>query len=289
MFSITNRPKVLIQGVTGKHGSFHTEAMLAAGTQVVAGVAPGRADKSVHGVPVFGTINDALKCSDIDISVIFVPAPFCKNALLEAVRARIPLVICITEGLPVHDFLTVKELADKNRVRIVGPNCPGILIPSHATFGIIPKSVGSSGSVAIASRSGTLAYEAANALTMAGIGQRIVIGIGGDPAKGTTFVDCLREFQHDDDTTHIILIGEVGGQDEQIAAEYIARHDIAKPIYAYVAGHYAPANKQLGHAGAIIRSGNETAQAKTTVLENAGAITAPSLYELIEKINQKMN
>ncbi|MDP2631844.1 MAG: succinate--CoA ligase subunit alpha [Candidatus Uhrbacteria bacterium] len=284
MFDILeNKPKVLVQGITGKHGSFHTEAMLASGTQIVAGVVPGGEGKTIHDIPVFNTITDTLGYSDIDVSVVFVPAPFCKDALLEAVYARIPLIICITEGLPLHDFLYVKKLADQNNVHIVGPNCPGILMPGIGKFGIIPTEVGMPGNVAIASRSGTLVYEVADALTVAGIGQRIIIGLGGDPVKGKTFVDCLKEFEEDDKTKSIVLVGEIGGHDEQIAAEYIKKHS-KKPVFAYVTGHYAPLNKQLGHAGAIIRSGDETAKAKTTLLSKAGVKTATSVDYLVELI-----
>lgn len=285
MFNILeSSPKVLIQGITGKHGSFHTEAMLAAGTQIVAGVVPGGSGKLVHGIPVYDTIADAQRRSSVDVSIVFVPAPFCKSALLEAVDARIPLVICITEGLPVHDFLRIKQRAIKNGVRIVGPNCPGILIPDAGKFGIIPRSISLPGKVSIVSRSGTLVYEVTNALTEAGIGQRVIIGIGGDPIKGTIFVDCLCELQDDDDTEAIVLVGEIGGQDEQLAAEYIAKQRIAKPIYAYVAGHHAPLNKQLGHAGAIIKSGNETAAAKTALLKESGVQTVESVDDLVRMI-----
>lgn len=285
MFDILgSSPRVLIQGITGKQGSFHTDAMLAAGTQIVAGVVPGGKDKLIHGVPVYDTIAAALDHSDIDISIIFVPAPFCKGALLEAINARIPLIICITEGLPVHDFLTVKKLATGNGVRILGPNCPGILMPGVGKFGIIPESIGIPGNVSIVSRSGTLAYEVTNALKEAGIGQRIVMGIGGDPIKGTTFADCLRDLQHDDGTERIVLVGEIGGREEQLAAEYMIKQSVTKPIYAYTAGHYAPINQQLGHAGAIIKSGSETAAAKTKILRDAGAITANSVDDLVKLV-----
>lgn len=279
-----NNPNVLVQGITGKHGSFHTRAMLTAGTKIVAGVVPGGSGKSVHGVPVYDTIADAQVQSSIDVSIVFVPVPFCKDALLEAVVAQIPLVICITEGLPVHDFLAIKQLATKNGVQILGPNCPGVLMPGVGKFGIIPESIGKPGKVSIISRSGTLAYEVTNALTDADVGQRAVIGIGGDPIKGTTFVDCLRELQNDAGTGSIVIVGEIGGQDEKLAAEYISHNHINKPIYAYIAGHYAPINRQLGHAGAIIRSGKETAAAKTELLEKVGVKTANSVDELVKMV-----
>ena len=281
---LSSNPNVLVQGITGQHGSFHTEAMLEAGTKIVAGVVPGGGGKSVHGVPVYNTIAEIQAQFSIDVSIVFVPAPFCKDALLEAVAARIPLIICITEGLPVHDFLVIKQLAIKNGVQILGPNCPGVLMPSIGKFGIIPESIGKPGKASIVSRSGTLAYEVTNALTEAGIGQRAVIGIGGDPVKGTTFVDCLRELQDDEDTDSIVIVGEIGGQDEQLAAEYISHNQITKPIYAYIAGHYAPINQQLGHAGAIIRSGKETAAAKTELLEKVGVKTASSVDELVRLV-----
>lgn len=285
MLSILERnPKVLIQGITGKHGSFHTETMLASGTKIVAGVVPGGNGKLIHGIPVYDTISEAQRHTKIDVSIVFVPAPFCKSALLEAIDARIPLVICITEGLPIHDFIVVEQHAVKNGVRIVGPNCPGILVPDVGKFGIIPNSISLPGQVSIISRSGTLVYEVANGLTEAGIGQRAIIGLGGDPIKGTTFVDCFRELQNDHNTVAIVLIGEIGGLDEQLAAEYISKQRITKPIFAYIAGHHAPLNKQLGHAGAIIKSGNETAVAKTILLKEAGVQIAYSVDDLVRMI-----
>ncbi|MEI7918176.1 MAG: succinate--CoA ligase subunit alpha [Candidatus Saccharibacteria bacterium] len=284
MFSILeNNPKVLIQGITGKHGSSHTKTMLDYGTQIVAGVVPGKANQTIYEIPIFNTVKDVLDYSDIDISIIFVPPAFCKAALIEAVDAKIPLIICVTEGVPIHDFIFVKKYAKENGVRIVGPNCPGILMPGIINLGIIPTNIGLPGDIAIISRSGTLAYEAANSLTQAGIGQRIIVGIGGDQIKGLTFVDYLREFQQDESTSAILLIGEIGGHDEQIAAEYIS-NNITKPVFAYIAGHYAPINKQLGHAGAIIQSSDETAAAKTKLLSDAGTLTADSIDKLIAMV-----
>lgn len=281
---LANNPNVIVQGISGKHGSFHTEAMLAAGTNIVAGVKPGGAGNLIHGVPVYDKITDVQLDTRVDVSLIFVPAPFCRSALMEAIDAGIPVVICITEGVPVHDFLAVKKLASRKGVQILGPNCPGVLMPGIGKFGIIPQSIGRKGVVSIISRSGTLAYEVTNALSDAGIGQRAVVGIGGDPIKGMTFVDCLRELNNDDATESIVLVGEIGGQDERLVAEYIAEHKISKPIYSYIAGHYAPANRQLGHAGAIIRSGKETAAAKTDLMRNAGVKTANSVDELVRLV-----
>lgn len=282
MFNIfDNNPNVLVQGITGKHGSYHTEAMLKAGTRVVAGVTPGGAGKMVSDVPVFNTISEAQQEFSIDISVVFVPTAFCKNAIIEAIEARIPVIVCITEGLPVHDAVEVKRLAIESGIRLVGPNCPGILLPGSGRYGIIPENIGLPGDISVVSRSGTLAYEVTNALTVAGIGQRIILGIGGDPVKGTGFVDTLEEFEADSKTKAIVLVGEIGGQDEVIAANCI-KENVTKPVYAYVAGHYAPLGKQLGHAGAVIRSSDETAASKTKALNQSGVKTANTVDELVE-------
>ena len=274
---------VIVQGITGTHGAFHTEAMRAAGTNVVAGTSPNKAGENVHDVPVYATIADIQKDLQTDASIIFVPAPFAKAAMIEAIDARIPLIICITEGVPIHDMLAVKQQALKAGVVLVGPNCPGILMPGHLKLGIIPASMGLPGHVGIVSRSGTLTYEAAASLTARGIGQKYIIGIGGDRIRGTDFTDCLELFQNDPDITSIVLIGEIGGTGEQEAADYIKEH-VTKPVYAYIAGHAAPPGVQLGHAGAILGSTDESAVAKTEALRNAGAITANSITELASAV-----
>lgn len=270
---------VIVQGITGTHGAFHTAAMRAAGTNIVAGTSPNKAGQTIDGVPVYASIADIQKDFTVDISVIFVPAPFAKTALLEAIDAGVPLVVCITEGVPVHDMLAVKARADAAGVRIIGPNCPGVLLPGGNKLGIIPASMGLPGSVGIVSRSGTLTYEAAANLTARGIGQKYIIGIGGDRVRGTDFIDCLELFKNDPDVTSIVLIGEIGGTSEQAAASYIQQH-VAKPVFAYVAGHSAPSGVQLGHAGAILGGEDESASAKTAALSAAGATTATSITEL---------
>jgi len=272
---------VIVQGITGSHGSFHTEAMLTAGTNIVAGTSPGKAGETIHGVPVFGSINDIKSAGiQVDISVIFVPAAYAKAALMEAIDAHIPLIVCITEGIPVHDMLQVKAATEKSGSIIIGPNCPGVLLPGVNKLGIIPANMGTPGNSGIVSRSGTLTYEAMAGLTNTGIGQKYVIGIGGDRIKGIDFIDCLKLFEQDPDVEKIVLIGEIGGTSEHAAAEYIKRH-ITKPVFAYVAGHQAPAGVQLGHAGAILGSANESAGAKTEALRQAGAKTADSITELV--------
>lgn len=274
---------VIVQGITGSHGAFHAAAMRAAGTNIVAGTSPSKAGQQVDGVPVYATIRDIQKDFTVDASVIFVPAPFAKSAMLEAVEAGVPLIVCITEGIPVHDMLEVKRQAEKAGATIIGPNCPGVLLPGKNKLGIIPASMGTAGSIGIVSRSGTLTYEAAAGLSAQGKGQKYIIGIGGDRVQGTGFTECLQLFEDDPDVTSIVLIGEIGGTSEQQAAEYIRQH-ITKSVYAYVAGHSAPAGVQLGHAGAILGSQDESAAAKTKALQAAGARTASSIVELIQAI-----
>jgi succinyl-CoA synthetase alpha subunit len=257
--------------------------MRAAGTNIVAGTSPNKAGQYIDSVPVYRSIVDIKKEHQVDISVIFVPAPFAKNAMIEAIEASIPLIICITEGVPVHDMLAVKTLADTRGVVIIGPNCPGILLPGINKLGIIPASMGKPGTIGIVSRSGTLTYEVTAGLTARNIGQKYIIGIGGDRIHGMNFVDCLALFESDPEMTAIILIGEIGGADEQRAAEYI-RTNITKPIYAYIAGHHAPMGVQLGHAGAIFKGIDESAQAKTNALRSAGARTFSSIVSLVKSV-----
>lgn len=277
---------VIVQGITGTHGSFHARAMLDAGTHIVAGTSPNKAGEKAHDVPVYRTIAD-IQAAGIktDISVIFVPAPHAKSAALEAIEAHVPLIVIITENIPVHDMLAIKRAADTSHSVIIGPNCPGILMPGINKLGIIPASMGKSGTVGIVSRSGTLTYEAMAGLTAAGIGQRYVIGIGGDRIKGTDFTDCLELFEKDKQVDRIVLIGEIGGTSEHLAAGYI-KTNITKPVFAYVAGHQAPAGIQLGHAGAILGGEGESAGAKTKNLADHGAITADSITELVKLVSE---
>ena len=275
---------VIIQGITGKNGRFHAQNMLNYKTHIVAGTSPNQAVSEVHGVPVFRTISDIKKRFAIDISVIFVPAPHAKAAILEAIQAQIPLIICITEGVPVHDMLEIKQKLRRSHSVLIGPNCPGVLLPGRQLLGIIPASLATPGDTAIVSRSGTLTYEAMSLLTQAGFGQRYIIGIGGDMISGSSFVDCLQLFQNDPSVKRIVMIGEIGGISEITAADYI-KQSINKPVYAYIAGHSAPAGIQMGHAGAILGTNAlESATAKTAYLQQAGAITANSISKLIQKI-----
>jgi len=274
---------VIVQGITGTQGSFHTAAMIAAGTNIVAGTSPHKAGERIHGVTAYSSINDILKEHTIDASVIFVPAVFAKHAMIEAINAKVSLVICITEGVPVHDMLEVIRCSKGSDTTLIGPNCPGVLVPGVTKLGIIPASMSLSGTVGIVSRSGTLTYEMMAGLTSHNIGQRYIVGIGGDRIQGTSFIDCLKLFEEDDTVDKIVLIGEIGGVSEHTAAEYIRQH-VTKPVYAYVAGHHAPINVQLGHAGAILGSKNESAQEKTGALQKAGAITATNVTDLINLI-----
>ena len=277
---------VIVQGITGSHGRFQTAAMIKAGTQIVAGVTPGKGGELVENVPVYNTVADAQKNHPVDITVIFVPAPFAKSALLEAINANVPLVVCITEGIPVHDMLEVNEKLRFSTSTLLGPNSPGALIPGGNKLGIIPAHMGLEGSVAIVSRSGTLTYETMASLSEKNIGQRYVIGIGGDTIHGLGYIDCLKLFENDPLVTRIILIGEIGGQDEVAAAAYIKK-SVSKPVFAYIAGHSAPKGVQLGHAGAILGSESESAQAKTTILQKSGARTAVSIADLVGLVSSE--
>lgn len=275
---------IIIQGITGKNGRFHARNMLDYKTSIVAGTSPNQAISEVHGVPVFRTIDYIKKRFAIDISVIFVPAPHAKAAILEAIQAQIPLIVCITEGVPVHDMLEIKQKLRLSHSVLIGPNCPGVLLPDRQLLGIIPTSLATAGDTAIVSRSGTLTYEAMSLLTQARFGQRYIIGIGGDMISGSSFVDCLQLFQNDPSVKRIVMIGEIGGISEITAADYI-KQSINKPVYAYIAGHSAPAGIQMGHAGAILGTNAlESAAAKTAYLQQAGAITANSISQLIQKI-----
>ena len=277
---------VIVQGITGKNGSFHAKNMLASGTNIIAGTSP-RAIDNVSGVPVYQTIEQIQREHAIDISVIFVPAPHAKAAILEAIAARIPLIVCITEGVPVHDMLQISQHIQGSDSTLIGPNCPGVLIPGVHSLGIIPAQLAAPGDTAIVSRSGTLTYEAMNLLTRAGYGQRYVIGIGGDMISGSSFIDCLKLFQNDPAVKRIVMIGEIGGTSEIAAADYI-KHNISKPVYAYIAGLSAPPGVQMGHAGAILGTNQlETASAKLQALAAAGARTAPSIGALIRQCSRR--
>lgn len=279
--------KVIVQGITGKQGSFHTKAMLEYGTNIVAGVTPGKGGQEVHGVPVFDSVKEAVEATQANASVIFIPAPFVYSAALEAIEAGIKLLVIITEGVPVKDTARIRAKAIENGVTLIGPNCPGLITPGESKIGIIPGQICMKGNVGIVSRSGTLTYEIIQNLTLNGIGQSTCVGLGGDPVKGIGFTECLRMFQEDPETDYIILVGEIGGTGEQEAAELIKK-EITKPVFAFIAGQTAPPGKKMGHAGAIVHGKSGTAQEKMRILEEAGAITVKTPSEIPKLIKEKM-
>ncbi len=278
--------RLVVQGITGREGRFHTQQMVAYGTNVVAGVTPGKGGMDVEGIPVFDTVKEAVEKTGANTSIIYVPARFAPDAILEAADAGVDLVICITEGIPTLDMVQVRRYLDTVGVRLIGPNCPGVITPGEAKVGIMPGHIHTPGPVGIVSRSGTLTYEAVYALTMRGIGQSTVVGIGGDPIIGTTFLDALKMFEADPQTEAVVLIGEIGGTEEERAAEYI-KSEMTKPVVGFIAGQTAPPGKRMGHAGAIISGGKGTAAEKIAALKAAGVEVArhpEEIAELVEKV-----
>jgi succinyl-CoA synthetase alpha subunit len=273
--------RLLVQGITGREGEFHTRQMLEYGTNVVAGVTPGKGGGWVTGVPVFDTIREAIEATGANASIIYVPARFASDAILEAADGGIETIVCITEGIPVLDMIRVRAHLDCIDARLIGPNCPGIITPGEAKVGIMPGHIHTPGPVGVVSRSGTLTYEVVHALTERGLGQSTAIGIGGDPIIGTDFIDALRLFEQDAQTRQVVLIGEIGGTDEQLAAQWIARH-MSKPVTAFVAGQTAPPGKRMGHAGAIIQGGEGTAAEKIAAFEAVGVRVARHPGEIAE-------
>ncbi len=279
--------RLLVQGITGREGSFHTAQMIEYGTKVVAGVTPGAGGRDVHGVPVFNTVAAAVEVTSPNASIIYVPAPYAPDAIYEAVDAGIPLVVCITEGIPTLEMVKVYEHVRSRGCRLIGPNCPGLITPGQAKVGIMPGYIHRPGPVGIVSRSGTLTYEVVWALTRAGIGQSTAVGIGGDPIIGTSFIDVLEMFQADLETEAIVLIGEIGGTDEEAAAAYIKEH-VTKPVVGFIAGRTAPPGKRMGHAGAIISGGQGTAAEKIAALEAAGVPVAERPAQVAELIRKAL-
>jgi succinyl-CoA synthetase alpha subunit len=276
---VNEKTRVIVQGLTGREGSFHAEQMLAYGTKVVGGVTPGKGGTKHLGVPVFNTVAEAVKATGANASVIFVPPPFAADAILEGADSRLPLVVCITEGIPGLDMVRVAAVLRGGATRLIGPNCPGIISPGKCKIGIMPGRIHKQGRVGLVSRSGTLTYEAVDQLTRLGIGQSTCIGIGGDPIIGTSFLDSIRLFNEDPETEAIVMIGEIGGNAEETAAEYIRLH-VRKPVVGFIAGQTAPPGRRMGHAGAIISGGTGTAKEKYKAMEAAGIRTVQSPAEI---------
>ena len=284
---IDKNTRVVVQGITGREGSFHAQQMLDYDTKVVAGVTPGKGGTKHLGVPVFNTVAEAVAKTGANASIIFVPPPFAADAILEAVDSNLPLVICITEGVPALDMVRVAAAMKDSKTRLIGPNCPGVISPGKCKMGIMPASIHKQGNVGVVSRSGTLTYEAVGQLTQLGIGQSTCIGIGGDPIIGTSFLDSIRMFNDDPETHAIVMIGEIGGNAEEVAADYIKKH-VKKPVVGFIAGQTAPPGRRMGHAGAIISGGQGTAVEKYKAMRSAGIHTIQSPADIGETIARVM-
>ena len=285
---IDNDTRLVVQGVTGREGRFHTERMIESETQVVAGVTPGRGGEDFDGVPVFNTVEEAVEETGANTSVIFVPAAFCADAIFEALDSGIRTICCITEGVPVHDMMRVVDYLQIKEADLIGPNCPGMLSPRKANVSIMPANIFTPGNVGVVSRSGTLTYQIVNELTQRSIGQSTAVGIGGDPIIGSNFTEILKKFEADTETECAVMIGEIGGNAEQLAAEYV-QSEMQTPVVAYIAGFTAPEGKTMGHAGAIVSGGESTAQAKSEALQKAGIRTATNPSEVADLVAEALD
>ncbi len=285
---VNQHTKAIVQGITGSAASYHTEQMLKYGTKIVAGVTPGKGGSIIFGVPVFDTVKEAVAHESVDASVIFVPAPYAADAIIEAVDECIPLIVCITEHIPVIDMIRVTSYMKGKASRLIGPNCSGIITPNHCKIGIMPGHIHKKGDIGIVSRSGTLTYEAVDAISKAGYGQSTAVGIGGDPVHGTDFIDVLDAFNRDKKTKAVVFIGEIGGDAEERAAEWIEKH-MKKPVIGFISGKTAPKGKRMGHAGAIISGDTGTAQSKELALKKAGVIMADRFLDLMTHVEKVLS
>jgi len=287
---VNKNSKIVVQGITGSEGEFHTKQMIEYGTNIIAGVTPGKGGQSVidESIKVYNSVEESVAATNADTSIIFVPPPFAADAIIEASYAGIELVVCITEGVPIHDMVKVKQITKRNGTRLVGPNCPGIITVDECKLGIMPGFICTKGNIGVISKSGTLTYEAIDQLVNSGLGQTTAIGIGGDPIIGTTMRDCLELFQKDPDTDGVVIIGEIGGQME-LEAAYWAKENMSKPITGFIAGKTAPPGKRMGHAGAIVSGGNDTAEAKIKVLNDCGISVSESVADIGSVMSSLMN